>query len=604
MPVYKDLHQLGLPLLRSAKIHVLINILSFILCTGFLGEYILKNKGTTKFILSLIFSSLSIFDLWIYSINQGSNLIIVSLVFSIPFFFLWLKRMNLGSVVSIKMFLLVGGFVLAVLIPFVFLQIPTMRAGILPKGLDLVSEITLGADISWIITLAVFLSSLVRGIFGMGVDTYSISYYLYKPQNENLLAFNRATFYYANSELFTQLANVGIFWFLVWIFIGFLVFKSFWEDYKNIKMYGDNPNSLRLLTINLAILIIYLSSFLLSYTVLVFLLLLILVAIKSVIKDSLKKGVEDKFIIKFWAVDFSSSVKKTNSFYRFNIFFTVIVSFVVLGISWLWVSKGISSVYALKAESFFVEQNEKYQGDLSPTLEEREAFVTSMSHYYSRAINFDKNNSIYNRRLAAVYLERLGITIEKYSQLEDDENMKYQLMQDITVWKNLTVDSTRKSIDNSPFVYSNWESKVIVYTGLLSLGFYDYVPDAINTFEKALELNPLNFELHYGLAQIYLTKNEQDRALVSLAKVLEINSQHIPSILLMGDIFRSRGDIEVYESYLKAAKKILEAQGNTNSDYYVEINKELRILENQEDEENEETVEIVDVEIEGVDILE
>ena len=47
---------------------------------------------------------------------------------------------------------------------------------------------------------------------------------------------------------------------------------------------------------------------------------------------------------------------------------------------------------------------------------------------------------------------------------------------------------------------------------------------------------------------------------------------------MAGEINKEKGNLEVYESYLKAAKKILEMQGNTGIDTYKEISKQLNEL--------------------------
>ncbi len=585
IPVYKDLHQYGLPLLRSSKVHILLNLLSVISCIGFAGEYFIEKKKETKYILSLIFGSVSIFNIWIFSINQGFNLIFVTLLILILFSLFVLKKLKLQVNVSKNIFLFCIVSILIIFVPTVLLQIPAITKIIIPESMNLVAQVSLGSDVSWIVSASVFVESFLKGIFGMGVDTYSIAYYLYKPLNVNLLAFNDVTFYYAGSEIFTQFTNGGLIWLLVWIFMGFLIVKSFLVDLKNIKTYADNSNTWRLLILNLAIFVIYLSSLFVTYSVLVLLLFLALATMRTITKEILKKGAGDKFVIKLWAVNLNTVNEGNRSAYNLNIFVTVIVSCISLGVLGFWITKGISSAYALKAESYFVEQNRRYQGDVYPTMDEREAFVASMSYYYSRAVDFDKNNSLYNRRQGLMYLERVGIAAEKYSKSDGEEDTNSELIKDVGVWKNYVIDSTRKSIDLSPSVYANWEARSRIYMGLVGMGFYDYTSDAIFSLEKALELNPLNFELHYSVAQIYIVKGEKDNALSSLTKVLGINPQHIPSILLAGDLNKEKGNMDIYESYLKAAKKILENQGNTDLDVYTEITKQLNSLSGETTEE-------------------
>jgi len=587
IPVFKDLHQSGLPILRSSKTHILLNLLVVVFSAGFVGEYFIQKKNETRYILALIFGSIAIFNIWIFSIKQGFNLLLVILFLLIIFTLLILKKTNFQLNVSKNIFLLFVIVILVILLPVILLHIPAVLNLVVPNNMDLIAQVSLGSDVSWMIAASVFVESFIRGIFGMGVDTYSIAYYLYKPLNINLLAFNQVTFYYAGSELFTQFTNGGLFWLLTWLFFGFSLVKTFIKDIKNIRAYSDHCTIWKLLILNLSILIIYVSSFFLTYSVIVLFLLLILVSFREITKDILKKGTGDRFILKLWAVNLNISNQSGKSTNSLNIFFTVLFSLITAAILGFWLMKGVSSIYALKAESYFIEQDSKYQGDNYPSIEEREAFTASMTYYYGKAVDFDKGNSLYNRRLGLMYLERVGIAAERYSKLEKEDDANTDLIRNVGIWKNNVIDSTRKSIDLSPSVYANWEARAKIYMGLVGMGFYDYTPEALFSLEKAIELNPLNFELHYSMAQIYVIKGEKDNALASLTRVLSINPQHIVSILLAGDLNKEKGNMDVYESYLKAAKKILETQGNTNLDVYNEVTKQLNSINSTEESTTE-----------------
>jgi len=185
-------------------------------------------------------------------------------------------------------------------------------------------------------------------------------------------------------------------------------------------------------------------------------------------------------------------------------------------------------------------------------------------------------------------LSEIGISAEKYSNLEDGDN-KDQIIKDVGMWKNYTIDSVRKSIDLSSAVYANWEASTRVYMGLIGMGFYDYVTDAIYSLDQAIELNPTNYELYYSKAQVYVIKSEKDAALSALTKALSLNPQHIPSILLAGDLNKDMGNLVVYESYLKAAKKILEVQGSTTLEIYNEISKQLNALSSGDEDQTDDS---------------
>ena len=96
-----------------------------------------------------------------------------------------------------------------------------------------------------------FVQSWKSAILGLGTDTYSIAYNMFKPLSTTLTTYNHVTFYNASSEFFTQLTNGGMLWVAVWIYIGFLIFKTLILDIKNIRLYKDKRNTWYLMIINL-----------------------------------------------------------------------------------------------------------------------------------------------------------------------------------------------------------------------------------------------------------------------------------------------------------------------------------------------------------------
>jgi tetratricopeptide (TPR) repeat protein len=581
LPVYRNLYQAGLPLLRSSKIHLLVNFVNIILCTGFIGEYLINGKRKLEYILSLLFGLLSMINIWLYSINQSLGLTLSFLVIIIALFFFVLRALKLEKETSkqIFLFLLICAFLIA--IPVISLQIPRIRTAFLTEDFETFSEVALGFDISWIITGSVIVSSLVTGLFGFGVGTYSIAYHMFKPLDAGLLALGDVTFHTAANEVLTGLANGGLVWLFVWLFLGYLVIKTFISDLKGVNNSSEGGDNWRFLMVDVVIVTIFLSSFLISYSVLVLFLLLAFVSLRSVIRDYLKKPVEEKFVLKFWALNMTPTPKGDRSLYSFNIFLTILVSGLALFFIGLLGARTLASFHALRAEAFIVQENRKYDGETTvPTIEEREAFLDSVDNFYLSAINFDKNNPLYNRKRALVMLEKIGVLVERFSEVdEEDSELRDEYISSITDLKSVAIDLSRKSTDTSPSIYANWLTRSTVYTSLVGVGFEEHIPDSLSSLERAVNLNPLNFQLYYSMAQVYIVKGEQDNALELLGRVLEINPQHIPSILLAADLYKEEGNTEAYASYLQAAQQILENEEATDLDIYDEIVKALGALQ-------------------------
>lgn len=572
IPVFKDLHQPGLPLLGSAKLHILINIVSILLCLYYMVEHMIRKENGLYLVLSIIFLTTSIINIWVYSINHGISLLILMILLFIAIWIFGIFRLSIGKREKLHILGLFIGILLLIAIPVILIQIPSVRQALIPQNINLVSQVSLGNDISWVIASSVLMTSLGRALVGLGVDTYTIAYNIYKPLNTSLVAFNQVNFYNAGNELLTKISNGGFVWFIVWVIFGILLFRSLILDIKGIKKSENNV--WMLLIIDFILIFIFLSSLFIPFSVLILFIILLFISLRIVVKDSLLKGATDRFALKLSTVNLSYKPQNEKNLRNINIFITVFLSIFFICLLIPWITKLISSAYILKAESFIIEQNKLYTDGRVPTLGERDSFVTSLATFYTNAVKYDTSDSLANRKAGIIYLEKLGVIAEKYNKSDEGSN-KDKLLSEASQWRNYALDYTEESIKRNPYVYANWDSRYKVLLGLISMGYNDYYNDALNTLERATELNPNNFELYYNKAQINIIEGENTKASELLIKVLNINPKHIPSLILMGRINKDSGNTVVYESYLKAAKKIMEALGETDTDTYKQISTEL-----------------------------
>jgi tetratricopeptide (TPR) repeat protein len=362
------------------------------------------------------------------------------------------------------------------------------------------------------------------------------------------------------------------------LFVGFLIVSAFIKDLKDAREINDKGGAWRFLIIDITLLVLFVASFFFPFTILITFLLLTLVSIRSIIREYLQRSPGDKFILKFWAVNLDTPSNANKSLYNFNIFLTVIVGILSVSILGVWFARTVSSFHVLRAEAYSIRENKKYQDDpeAQPTLEEREEFLVTIDDYYSKALTLDADNPLYNRKKALILLEQLGVVAEAYSEIpEEDTEQRDQYLQAVMALKSNAVEFARKTTDISPAVYANWLTRSTVFTGLVGAGFDEHVSDATNSLEMAITLNPLNYQLYYTLAQVYIVDGDQETALQYLSGVLQINPRHIPSILLAADLSKEAEDLETYAAYLQAAKLILEQEEATELDLYQEIVKAL-----------------------------
>ena len=187
-------------------------------------------------------------------------------------------------------------------------------------------------------------------------------------------------------------------------------------------------------------------------------------------------------------------------------------------------------------------------------------------------------NSLVNRKLALLNLEAVSLYAEQYTY-SDDQNEKEELLDKISVYRRESVNQAQRAVERSPQFYDGWKAASSTYTGLLSIGLTDYSRDALDALNRASDLNPTNYELYYNAAQVYLSDENTEKALTMLVKVLELNPSHVPSIILAGDINKELGKNEIYISYLNAAKAVMEKYGQTDTDMYKEVIKDIQEAE-------------------------
>ena len=367
VPMYQYLHQAGLPVLRSAKIHILFNFVNISLLIGLLlsNFYSDKKKKNNIYTLGAILIVLSVINIAFFSINQGFNLVVLFVILMGVFLYILMNKLKVSDKQRKKILPMVGSVLLGVIVPSALLQIPQARALIIPPNLDLVTQLTLGTDVSWVVSASVFVDSLWRGLVGMGVDTYSVAFNKFLPLNQSLLSINNMNFYSGGNELFTQFANGGLLWLLVWMFFGFLVYKLIRRDYEEFKSYKNNSLAVILIFIDFTIAFIFLASIFSTYTVLIIFTLIFLISLETILRNILRANNTDKFVIKLWAVDLNTSSEGKGA-YNVNVFLTALVCLLSVASLFVLGSKVLSSAYLLKAEAYYVEQNLKYQGDFIP----------------------------------------------------------------------------------------------------------------------------------------------------------------------------------------------------------------------------------------------
>jgi tetratricopeptide (TPR) repeat protein len=580
LPAYESVFSYGLPWTISAQTLLVLNGAVFIISAGLIMWNREKKEKISALNIGILV--LCIISILLFSINQGFW-IVLSLIISMAalIYLTWTNiRMKRTQEKKFRNIMLIS--LLCLLISFSLLKIPQVKESMLGSSESL-TQVSLGGDISWEIVSSGISNKFIRAIVGYGQSTFVMLYNLYKPATTEMLSLNNTNFYYGSNEWITSLAEGGIVWVCAWVILGYFLFKELLSQIKRLKRAPGTEKTVIMLALGMSSVFIYTSSLFCHFGIMLKLIFFVIVSLWVVASNIEKLKIPDKFVLKMSAIDTNAGKLKNiqDNAKNVNIFVTVVLTLGLLTILSVWCRILIADVYISSAEYYISSKNTEFQEE-DMTSAEKEEFILKTLDRYSKAEDLLKNDSLTNRKLALLNLEAVSFYADEYSGSED-KNIKEDLLDKVSVYRREAASRIQKAVNRSPELYDNWKTSSSVYIGLLSIGFNDYSNDALDSLGRAIDLNSTNYELYYNAAQVYLIKEETDNALSMLVQVLEINPSHIPSILLAGEINKDSGKQDVYISYLNAAKAIMEKYGQTDTDTYKEVIKDL-----QEADESEE----------------
>lgn len=568
IPYVNNFFVVGLPLTFSFQEIMLVSGVSVFLNIFLLINSVQKQKyqATIYPIIALVVSFLS---LTAFSINQGALIPILFFVVMLPVcILLWLKLSKTQKAIPL-LFFIFSVLTLAFSIGF---QYESFIKSVLGESFSTINPIRLGADISWVVASSSIVNDFLRGLIGLGNDSFGIAYNLFKPSTEGVIALGNTTFLSGSNEVFTILANRGLIGVTVWVLLGLSYLRLL---IKQISSSKSEKGTLSFL-LGLSSIFLFLGSIFLPFSFLVYFLLFVSTLL-FILFDN-KEGSNDEFLVKFWAVNIGKESKDINKTMEgINWFFTILMTLVVTaGMIFLFV-KAISVAYVVRAEAYTSEKNleyKDYEGDIP--FEVRDQYLVRLAGYYDKALKYDPSDPYVNRKASLVSIEAINLLSEQYPDAGETE--KENIFSSITRWKNSAIDLSREAINTSPLTYANWNTRAAVYIGLISIGLSDYSEDALSALQNCVNINPLDYDSYYKAGQIYMVKEDYDKALSSFNVVLNINGQHVPSLLLSASILNEKGDTENAILYLKAAKEILEVNKQDSGEVYENIITSLKEL--------------------------
>jgi len=117
------------------------------------------------------------------------------------------------------------------------------------------------------------------------------------------------------------------------------------------------------------------------------------------------------------------------------------------------------------------------------------------------------------------------------------------------------VQSTEIANPNNSF---NWAFRAQIYRKLIGVdeGFDDW---ALNMYEKAIKLETSNPTLYSEVGQVYLIKNDLEKAKIAFEKAVELMPQYIDAHYYLALIADKKGDRAAAIERLEIVKQLLPA---------------------------------------------
>lgn len=564
IPSFRELFTTGLPFYSSARVSILIWSITMIMNLGIVVYFAMQKKERIIIPYWVVIIITGIATL-LFSINQGGNIVIFSiiamiLIFTLPF----IKKRPLN-----KYFVWI---MLSVIVLFTGLFALTRSQGIqellFKDDVNVITQVSLDNDISWKVASSSVSQTVTQGLFGMGVDTFSVAYNLFRPFSEETIILNNTNFTYAGNNILNILSSLGVVGLLVFMYATVVAVKNIVNHIKILPF--EKPKDFLLFFFDVAILLILFSSFLTYYTFIIFFLLFTLFTVQGYFEGKELNEIR---------MDFASGGLRKDSF---GIVVSVIAVLVFIVLFSALTKQIVSTTKILKAETLVAESQ---QTELST--EERNDLLVEVMDLYGNAASLNKSNPLIHRRTAILVSQYIQSLAEQYNSTDEVE-LRDTIFNSIASYTEVMIDETDKATDLSPQVYANWVARSEIYTNLVGLGLTTYTHSALSSLQDAVALNPLNYELYYSASQLYIVQNDVDAALIALNQVFSINGRHIPSLILAGELSASDGDLKQTQRYYTQAKETMEEFDTVEGEIYEYIVGELVKLSGEQivEEEN------------------
>jgi O-antigen ligase/Tfp pilus assembly protein PilF len=321
-------------------------------------------------------------------------------------------------------------------------------------------------------------------IFGTGTETFSYSYYLYRPAEHNITSEWDYIYNEAHNEYLNFAANsgtVGLVSYLVVIGFAVFIFIKLITNNSNLNIVNHNPE---FSVIGLALLAGYVSILVTNFfgfsVVPIQLEFFLFPAIALAITGSGEEKVKDKY----YSVSGNQKVAISAV-----LLFTVYLLFLACR---YWYT---DTLYA-KGKGY----NTISRPDLA-------------TNYLTQAINLEPNQARYHSEIASAY-SQIAVALNQQKQTDQ-----------VTQLSSLAIAETNKAVALSPADVNLKRTMFGIYVMLSAIN-PNYFTNARDTLVAAIAQAPTDAKLYYNLGLVYARTGQTDKAAEILKKTIDLKADY------------------------------------------------------------------------------
>ncbi len=349
-------------------------------------------------------------------------------------------------------------------------------------------------------------------ILGVGPNKFADVWGLYKPGSINLTGFWDTQFSVASGILPTFFATNGILGIVAWlIFFVILIFMGLRSLFLSIRKNINWEAS----AFFIASVYLFVAAFFYSTGSVV---LLLAFAFTGIFVGLSVSDREDKKI----SISFLDDPRKS----FFSIVFLVVLMIFSVAAAFKFVERLVSVSYFRKVLT-------------ASDIQIAESAI-------EKAISLHTND-LYLRTYTQVHLTKIDTLVGKGSSLSEKDKA------DLQVSFDKAVKSAEMAIEYNNGNYLNYSTLGVVYHTLGLLGVKDVYPKAVESFKKAISLNPLNPGIKLSIARIFFAEGNIGESRKYAKEALALKPDYLEALITSSQIEKKDGNGNLALSYAEQA---------------------------------------------------